>query len=624
MPKKPNTRRNDSSPAGFLVFYSNIIYFILTVSLSAIIYRITLCPTVEYIDSGELALACNYLGIAHPTGYPLYTLLGRLATLFLWGDLIHKVNLLSLIFTSFAAGFLYLSIRQLLSLMKNKNGWGDFIPFSAALFASLTPIWWAQGTTNEVYSLNLMLISISLWSFFRYLNFKQNKWLVLSAYVLGLSLTNHLSALYIVPAFALLLIYLWRKRKLKGTSLIYPAIFFVLPLSIYLFLPIRARFSPFLNWGAVDNLYFLYKHISGWQYRVWMFTDFSLPGLIDKISSSVVLTFVQFEWAGMLLAAIGIFVLLARKTYIAVFAILVVALNFVYASNYEIVDIESYYLPTVIMLSIFMAVGIAYLAGVIIPVTRNSRPVKYVITAGIILLPISNLIDNFFVSDRSDKTFARQSVYDTINSMEQNGLAFIENWDFYSPWLYFHFEENLRPDIALLDKELMRRSWYIDFIKRQHPDIYHNSSEAIEEFLEEVRPFERSRPFDGAVIDRAYYNMLHTITRNETNRRPVYTNILADRKFLSVLPRIPSGILYRIEDSKDFVETERFHFKEELWGNRYIYRDRRIATILSYYEQAFSSREKYCRYFHKEDEAEFYKNMTAEVSAVIKDITRKK
>ena len=83
------------------------------VIISAAVYKLTLCPTVEFIDSGELALACKNLGIAHPTGYPLYTLLGRLASFFP-GSLIIDVNMMSLLFTALAAGFLYLLISEII------------------------------------------------------------------------------------------------------------------------------------------------------------------------------------------------------------------------------------------------------------------------------------------------------------------------------------------------------------------------------------------------------------------------------------------------------------------------------------------------------------------------------
>jgi len=341
------------SPTGFFTLNSNLLYFLLTAAISAIIYRITLCPTVEYIDSGELALACKNLGIAHPTGYPLYTLLGRLASFILWGELIHRVNLLSLIFTSLASGFLYLSIIEFLSISGIKSLLQKFIAFSTAVFASLTPIWWAQGTTNEVYSLNLLLITISLWTLFKYVNNKNQKWLLFSAYTLGLSLSNHLSAIYILPAFALIIIHFIRKKNIKNNAVFNSGLFLLFPLSIYLFLPIRAKFSPFLNWGGVDDLYFLYKHISGWQYHIWMFSDFNLSVLTEKIISAVSLMYKQFNWFGTVLCVTGIIISSIRKAYLSIFALLIIILNFVYASNYDIIDIEAYYLPMIISLSGF-------------------------------------------------------------------------------------------------------------------------------------------------------------------------------------------------------------------------------------------------------------------------------
>ena len=325
---------------------------------------------------------------------------------------------------------------------------------------------------------------------------------------------------------------------------------------------------------------------------------------------------------GLILAFLGIIVSFAKKIYLAVFGMLIILLNFIYAANYDIIDIESYFLPMIMILSIFLASGTIYLLKLILDSSKNARPVRYIIVIALILLPVSALIENFLVSDRSSRTFAKQGVIDMINSMDENGLAIVENWDFYSPWLYFHFEGNLRPDIILLDKELMRRSWYLEFIKRKHPDIYTTSSAAIENFLNKVRPFERSDPFNPDVIDRAYYTMLRTIILHQAGKRPVYTNISSDRIFTRGLPMLPSGILYKIDNSNDFVETKLFQFKKELWGNKFIFRGKRIVALLSYYRSLFPARADYCNYFKHEDEAEYYKKLTAEVTAVMDEISK--
>lgn len=199
----------------------NSIFFILIVIASAIAYATTLCPTVEFIDSGELALAARNLGIAHPTGYPLYTLLARLASVFLWGSLVHRVSLLSLMLTSFASGFLYLlileiiipkTVKQSSNKVEQKIGQipdhkSDFlfhiIASCTALFMAFSPTWWSQGTTNEVYSLNLLLIAISLWFLMKSINAKVNRGnlMLMALFLMGLCFANHLSAVYLLPGY---------------------------------------------------------------------------------------------------------------------------------------------------------------------------------------------------------------------------------------------------------------------------------------------------------------------------------------------------------------------------------------------------------------------------------------
>ncbi|MCJ7497817.1 MAG: DUF2723 domain-containing protein, partial [candidate division Zixibacteria bacterium] len=94
-----------------------IIFPLAVFIFSGVIYLKTLCPSISWIDSGELATVCCTLGIAHPTGYPLYTLIGRVITLLPLGIPIYSLNLLSLFVISSAnliLFFLFLKIMELL------------------------------------------------------------------------------------------------------------------------------------------------------------------------------------------------------------------------------------------------------------------------------------------------------------------------------------------------------------------------------------------------------------------------------------------------------------------------------------------------------------------------------
>src|SRR5574341_497983 len=137
--------------------------------LSLVIYLKTLSPTVSFIDSGELAVVCQTLGIAHPTGYPLYTLLGRIFTFLPLKDTIFRVNLFSLICVVFTNLFLFLTL-SLLSERFVRTSPKIFyitikflIPFIATLLFAFTPILWSQATTNEVYALHIFLMTLLIY-----------------------------------------------------------------------------------------------------------------------------------------------------------------------------------------------------------------------------------------------------------------------------------------------------------------------------------------------------------------------------------------------------------------------------------------------------------------------------
>ena len=106
-----------------------------------IIYLFSLCPTVYLIDSGELAAVSYTLGIAHPTGYPLYTIISYFFA-HLPGEPVFNLNLLSALFTVCAAVFLYVLSY---GIIKDKSA--ALIPVAIFSFA---PTIWRISVTNEV------------------------------------------------------------------------------------------------------------------------------------------------------------------------------------------------------------------------------------------------------------------------------------------------------------------------------------------------------------------------------------------------------------------------------------------------------------------------------------------
>ena len=124
---------------------------------SLTLYIQTLAPSVATLfdDSLEFPLVSYRLGIAHPTGYPLYTLLGKLFTLGPWHNVAWRVNLLSAVAGALAAAFVYLAARQL-----TRRRLPSLLG-AAAL--AVSPVFWSQAVIAEVYTLTAAFVALLLW-----------------------------------------------------------------------------------------------------------------------------------------------------------------------------------------------------------------------------------------------------------------------------------------------------------------------------------------------------------------------------------------------------------------------------------------------------------------------------
>ena len=129
------------------------------------VYARTLAPGVAAIfdDSLELQLVAFQPGIAHPTGYPLYTLLGKLFTFLPVGDVAYRVNLFSAVAAGLAVGAWYLAIQEALA-------YGSPAPLPArhlpamigALALAFTTTFWSQATISAVLRIVVAEVTLAI------------------------------------------------------------------------------------------------------------------------------------------------------------------------------------------------------------------------------------------------------------------------------------------------------------------------------------------------------------------------------------------------------------------------------------------------------------------------------
>jgi tetratricopeptide (TPR) repeat protein len=513
---------------------------------SFLVYLFTLSPDIGSVDSGELSLAVETLGISHPTGYPLYTLLGKVWTLaILGGRLAHKLNILSAVSLSAATALLALTAMEL--------GAPVWIALAAGLLWAFSPLVWGQATVPEVYGLTCLIGIFLIWLALKFRKNGDIKYLLLSGFVAGLGLGNHATLLWYLPG-CLLLAGGRLKRELWPAILLAISLF-VLGLTIYLYLPIRANLDPLFNWGNPSNVQRFLWHISGRQYQVWMLNN-SLPDLFKNL--------VHFarSWSrqpGIYISWVCLpgLVYTYIKNRTAFWAFLTVfATTLLYAINHSIPDAEAYYLPALAVSMLWVAWGLLFVHEAIkkyLPRIANYLSLLLCVT-----VVVAAFCHNYKTSNRRNNNFSYDFATDIFISAEPDAVILTDNRDFYDPCLYLQNHEGFRKDVCLIDGGLLKHSWYYRYLGKRYPDMFASCKAEIDAFLGQLTLYETKQKYDAFEIQRTYQRLLNALLlHNYYDRPPYITSNAASADYKNVAEfyeRIPEGLLYRLRPAGSFYE----------------------------------------------------------------------
>ncbi len=516
------------------------------------LYCVTLAPTVSFIDSGELAAVAYTLGIAHPTGYPLFTLLGWLiAHLPLPVEEIVRLNLMAALLCAAGVVVFYFFLRRFLAVVFRQRpespGNGlllDAASAGGACILAFSETYWAQAQSVEVYSLHVLFLSLILLTIMRAVFGEEHRresfWL-LFAFLVGLSFTNHMTTILLAPG--LLLLYVWTQGNTTTawTRLGKMSIPFALGLSMYCYLPIRSAMGPALDWGHPATLERLLWHLSGKQYRVWIFSS-------PEVASRQFNYFMQnlpaeFAYIGLALALWGLVRLfLAHRKLATVIGVLFVSC-ILYSINYDIHDIDSYFLLAYFCVVIWGSVGL-FEVGRMLWVRVPRQP----LLAVLLLLPgVGSAAFHFSRNNEAANYLVEDYTHNMFNSLDSNAVIFSYQWDYWvSASLYYQRVKNYRNDVTVIDKELLRRSWYLDELSRNSPFLIRNSLQEVEGFRRELFKFEHELPYNPSEIQGRFVGMISSFIRESMKRGPVYVTPEIEPEFTAGLRRVPSGLALRL------------------------------------------------------------------------------
>ncbi len=546
------------------------VYLVLSFLISFFVYYLTTNPYLTFTDNGELAGVCSTLGIAHPTGYPLFTLLGYFWSLLpLSSNRIFQLNLFAAFWSSTSVAIFYMANAWFLHFIqkegirhneKTKHIQSNLetnrqtntiylISFVTSLVFAFSRTIWGEATSLEVYSLQLALFNFLFLCVFLVLHNNYDfKYLALLAFALGLSFSNHLTTILILPT--VLVVYFWRwgekinlsSNRLKNFLVL--AVPFLVGVSFYLYLSLRSSFHPPFNWGWVSRSWdkFFY-HVSGKQYRVWMFSSLDTVG--ENFNKFLTVLPFEFAWVGLIFVFIGFFYLWKKQRYLLSLFLIACLSCLFYSLNYQIHDIETYFSLALISLFFIFSAGLYYLW---------KKASQWIYTS--LLIPAGLLIMNFSYNNDSTNNLVPTYTKNVIDNLEPNAIILSAQWDFFcSAFWYLQRVENYRSDVVLIEKELLRRTWYLEQLRRWYPTVIGKSKKEMDDFLEQLELFESGKEYDSQLIQFRFTQMIRSFIEKNIGERATYItyDILQnpyDSKAFEGFEIIPQGFALRLVPTK--------------------------------------------------------------------------
>ncbi|MBC8248345.1 MAG: DUF2723 domain-containing protein [Anaerolineales bacterium] len=409
------------------------------------LYVRTLAPTVLPSNSGEFQFVADILGIAHPPGYPFYTMLGKLFTLIPVGDVAYRVNLMSAFFAALTLALVSRTVRRV-----TDSALGGVI---GALALGTSTTFWAQATTANVRSLTAFFAALMLFALVSYANRRREVYLILFALAFGLGITHHGSLVFLILPFVVFLLVTeleTRNSKLETLPftrlrpLLKPLLAFLLSLSVLLYLPIRGILgAPFGPPDIATPTGFL-NHVLARGFRGDMFYFARSGLLLERFKVLTNILDFQFGLGLLIAAAVGVLIMLGKDWRLLLLCGGTVAVQALVTVTYRAPETVEYLIPAYVPLAIIIGHGTAVLGRWSRFKALNACLVSFVILLGVIQLAHRYPSFAWLSEDRSARQYA-----ESVMSNAPSDALVLANWHWATPLWYLQYSEGVRPDVEV-------------------------------------------------------------------------------------------------------------------------------------------------------------------------------
>jgi hypothetical protein len=432
-----------------------------------VLYWRTLMPDVGFWDTAEFQAIGPVLGIAHPTGYPLYTMLAWVASVLLqpFGNEALRANLMSAICVAIAVGIVAALVTRLTGRLVVGAATGVALAVSGET--------WAIGLRADPHALHLMLAAVLLlllvvWQDKVTAGEPADRWLFAAAVVFGASLANHALTYLLAPGIAIFVL-LVQPRIVLNWRLILACLagLVVTTAVLYAYLPLRSLMNPPLDYAnpeTWDNFRYL---VFAEQFRG---TFRALPSFFDALRTVTTETLDQLGLFA-ILAVVGVFVTAWRRPALMLLLTVWFAVNWFFALGYLNADIGRYYLVPILAAAVLGGIGAGALLDWISDLVAGRRPGQpeqanapssststgrrattiAVVAAVVLIVPsLVAVPTRFRQTDASTDHIARAWLASVTEQLPSD--AVVVSWWSYSTTLWYgQYVEHRRPDITVID-----------------------------------------------------------------------------------------------------------------------------------------------------------------------------
>jgi len=413
------------------------------------LYISTLSPSVLPADSGEFQLVGAVLGIAHPPGYPLYTMFGKLFTFLPFGDAAYRMNLFAAVCSALTLVILAHSVRRATG--------SAAAALVAAGMLGLGTTYWAQSTTANIRSLTALFTALCITMLLLWGEVQDPRYLLAFAASFGLGMGHHSSiGLLGLPFLAYILARSPRIVLQPGRWLL-PLGAFLASFLVLLYLPVRSMMgapfdpAPIRSWAGFVN------HVLALGFRGDLFYFRTWPELSARLSIWLEIMRLQFGPLLPLAALLAIYPMARNHRCSLLLLAGVWAVNTVAALTYRAPQTVEYLIPSYVALAMIMGCGLGL---VLRRPYRAARPYRTAwptlpqpLAAGLAALLALGVSLNGATSYPSLRalhhdTSVRADTEEILRDAPPNTLI-LSNWHYATVFWYLQQVEGVRPDIEV-------------------------------------------------------------------------------------------------------------------------------------------------------------------------------